>query len=137
MLLLSAGFAGLALDKMTGELVWESSPTERIDQLAMVGGYGYYATPVLCNFEGKRCGLFYEQTKLSAVDLASGKVMWACPSPPLHPISEPIVSGKSVFLSQWCETRLLEMAPNKPATIWSNTNRPSSTNGPFLVEVLV
>ena len=76
LLLLSAGFAGLALDKMTGELVWESSPTERIDQLAEAGGAGYYATPVLCNFEGKRCGLFYGQTRLSAVDLASGQREW-------------------------------------------------------------
>jgi outer membrane protein assembly factor BamB len=123
LLLLSAGPAGLALDKMTGAPAWKSTLAEGENE----GGYGYYATPVVCDFNGKRYGLFYGQTSLSAVDLASGKRLWTYQHNDQHPISDPIVSGTRVFLSR-PQTILQEMAPGTPKTVWTNSELIS---GPF------
>jgi hypothetical protein len=123
LLLFSAGFAGLALQKSTGSLAWKSTQQEGEYE----GGYGTYTTPVVCDFDGKRCGLFFGPTSLSAVDLATGKRVWTYRHNEQHPISDPIVSGTKVFLTR-PSTILLEMTPGAPKTVWTNTELVS---GPF------
>jgi outer membrane protein assembly factor BamB len=132
LLLLSAGFAGMALDKVTGSLVWASTRIEG----EFAGGYGYYATPVVCDFQGKRCGLFFGYNNLSAVDLASGKRLWTYPHGDQHPLTDPIVSGGRVFLSR-PQTILLEMVPGAPTTLWRNSNLISGPFSPVLVDGFV
>jgi outer membrane protein assembly factor BamB len=73
LLLFSAGFAGLALDKMTGSLAWASNKRMNGEYES---GYGCYTTPVVCDFDGKRFGIFFGWTSLSAVDLQSGQRLW-------------------------------------------------------------
>jgi len=129
MLLLSAGKAGLALDKMTGALVWASSRGYEVSS-----GYGYYATPVVCDFEGKRCGLFFGELYFSAVDLATGKQVWTCGHHLTHPMNDPMVSGTRIFVAS-PETRLLEMAQGARRTIWTNAN--FSGPNPVLIDGFV
>jgi outer membrane protein assembly factor BamB len=120
LLLLSASFAGLALDKMTGTLVWKSSPTK--PESMSTSGAAHYSTPVVCDFDGKRCGLFYGQMMLSAVDLATWERVWSFLHFAAHPISDPIVSGTRIFLSNPPKTLLMEMAPGSPKTVWTNSD---------------
>ena len=96
LLLISASYAGLALDKMNGSRAWASTQMKGEYEL----GFGHYATPVVCDFDGKRCGLFFGQDNLSAVDLKTGKRLWTLPHRSMHPMSDPIVSGRRVFLEQ-------------------------------------
>ena len=135
LLLLSAGFAGLALDKMTGTLVWKSSPTNKPESMSTPGS-GHYSTPVVCDFEGKRCGLFYGQMMLSAVDLATGQRVWSFFHFATHPIWDPIVSGTRIFLSG-PKTSLMEMAPGSPKTVWTNSDLLTGPCTPVLVDGFV
>ena len=128
LLLLSAGKAGLALDKLTGSLAWASSRGYEVSF-----GMGYYATPVVCDFDGKRCGLFYGELNLSAVDLASGLPVWKCANHVMPLVADPMVSGSRIFIPG-VETRLLEMAPGTPKTIWSNANLEPGPATPVLVD---
>jgi outer membrane protein assembly factor BamB len=91
---------------------------------------------VVCDFDGKRCGLFYGELYLSAMDLTSGQQMWLCPSHTLHPTSDPIVSGNKVFVANM-ETRLMEMATGFPKTVWTNSELMPSTDTPVLIEGFV
>ena len=134
LLLLSAGFAGMALDKMTGELVWTSIPNKV--EARTTRGSGYYSTPLVCDFDGKRCGLFYGQMSLSAVDLATGQRVWSFLHWNARPVADPIVSGTRVFLSK-PKTSLIEMAPGAPRTLWTNSDLLAGTCTPVLVEGFV
>jgi len=134
LLLLSAGFAGLALDKATGELAWTSSPNKV--EARTIPTYGHYATPVVCDFDGKRCGLFYGQMSLSAVDVATGQRVWSFFHFDMHPASDPIVSGTRIFLTS-PKTSLMEMAPGAPRTVWTNSDLRTETCTPVLVEGFV
>jgi outer membrane protein assembly factor BamB len=132
LLLLSAGYAGLALDKSTGELVWSS---KRI-QGEYESGYGCYTTPVACDINGKRCGLFYGWTSFSAVDLATGQRLWTCPHYDQHPVSDPIVSGTQILLSR-PRTQLLELSPDVPKTVWTNVEFVCGPYTPVMVNGFV
>jgi outer membrane protein assembly factor BamB len=132
LLLLSAGPAGLALDKMTGAPAWKSTLAEGENE----GWYGYYATPVVCDFNGKRCGLFYGPTSLSAVDLSSGKRLWTRPHGDQHPNTDPIVSGNRVFLVQ-PSSILMEMAPGAPKIVWTNQELVAGVDTPVLLDGFV
>ena len=116
LLLLSAGFAGLALDKVTGELAWTSKRMSG----EYASGYGCYTTPVVCDYDGKRCGLFYGWSSFSAADLATGQRLWTVPHNDEHPVSDPIVSGNRIFLSR-PRAQVLEMAADAPKAIWMNS----------------
>jgi outer membrane protein assembly factor BamB len=133
LLLLSAGFAGLALDKKTGSLAWASTKVEG----EYASGFGHYATPVVCDFDGKRCGLFYGQMMLSAVDLATGQRVWSFFHFAAHPISDPIVSGTRIFLSTAPKTMLMEMALGSPKTVWTNSDLLTAALTPVLVDGFV
>jgi outer membrane protein assembly factor BamB len=132
LLLLSAGFAGLALDKMTGELAWASKRM----QGEYESGWGFYTTPVTCDIGGKRCALMYGYTSFSAVDVGTGQRLWTFPHYDQHPISDPIVSGNKVFLSR-PQTCLLEMATDASKTIWTNSEFTTGSYTPVLVDGFV
>ncbi len=129
LLLLSAGFAGMALDKMTGTLAWSSTQMPGEGK----GTYGHYATPVVYDFDGKRCALFFGDSSLSGVDLATGQRVWTWPHGDKHPISDPIVSGSTVFVSRPAAT-LLEMAPGAPRTVWTNSELTTAAFTAVLVD---
>lgn len=65
MVLLNAGPAGLALDKLTGKKIWSSG-----------GGVGGYATPVVFDLEGKRTAAIFSEKEIVLVDVATGQRLW-------------------------------------------------------------
>jgi outer membrane protein assembly factor BamB len=114
LLLLNVNDAGMALNKMTGDIAW-TSPAK---PSGIPASYGYCATPVLCDFAGTRCALFFGPSELSAVDIETGRNLWSCTHyESLHPLSDPIVFGNQVVIAQPI-SMLLEMAPRKPRVVW-------------------
>ena len=65
-LLLNAGESGMALNKATGETIWQSEPEE-----------AGYSTPVLFESEGATLGMFSSGKYFSAVDLETGEIIWS------------------------------------------------------------
>jgi outer membrane protein assembly factor BamB len=128
LLLIAAGYAGLALDTANGRTVWESVK----QQGERPNDYGHYPTPVVCELDGVRCGLFFGPSSLSAVDLRSGERVWSWRHGEMHPLSDPVVSGTRAFVALR-NTALLEMAQGVPKNTWAGSRFFSYTSTPVLL----
>jgi outer membrane protein assembly factor BamB len=121
LIILNVNTAGIALDKETGDLVWASSVhTDRICP------DGYHATPVIYDYEGKRCALFYSGNGLYSVEVESGKQLWYFEFITHgEQAADPISFEQKVFLSVGyarAKCALLEITGNEPQVMWENTN---------------
>ncbi len=90
MLILNIGKAGLALNKNTGDLIWENGKEK-------CG----YATPVAFTMEGTPSLALFAENSIIAVQQANGKKIWEYPWKTKHAVNaaNPIVSGDKVFIS--------------------------------------
>jgi len=122
LLILNVNTAGIALNKRTGDLVWAS--TVHRDKK---NSYGYHATPVLYNHEGKRNALLLSGLGLASVDPETGKKMWFYEWGQTNTArcTDPIVFDGKVFLSAGYmvdQGTLVEMTGNVPRLVWENGN---------------
>jgi len=114
---LNAGSAGMALDKDTGKVVWDSG-----------AGPGGYSTPVAFQAGGKTLlTMFGEQTVL-AVQADDGKKVWEHPWKTSYHVNagDPVVidGGKKVFISSGYNKgcALLDVSGATPRELWRNRN---------------
>lgn len=89
--LLSAGRAGIALDRMTGQVLWKS---DTVDDAA-------YATPVLARWGEITTALILSGKALYAVDAATGRELWSHRWITRYGVNaaDPLVADDAVWLS--------------------------------------
>lgn len=105
LLLLNVAQSGIALNKLTGELVWKSPKAK-----------GGLATPVLFEKQGKQYAAINTDDILHAVDIENGNVIW---THPWETHNDPIVINNKLFLTAWrggcC---LLDVSGDQPKVEW-------------------
>ncbi len=125
---LNAGAAGMALDKRTGKVAWQSDPEE-----------GAYATPVPFLSEGGRLGaLIVSATTLSAVNVDDGSERWQYRWLTRFGVNaaDPLVAGARVFISSGYGkgAALLEPGAGEPDTHWKSRELRTQINPAVLIE---
>jgi outer membrane protein assembly factor BamB len=113
LLLLNVCQYGLALNKKTGKVVWQSPPT-------LCG----YASPVLYDAGDQRCMVAFGQKAAYGVNVETGKQLWARPweTRSDQNTADPVVSENQVFISSIYSKgcMLFDMIDNRPVDIWQN-----------------
>ena len=113
MLLLNVGGAGLALDKTSGKILWQSD----------VENAGY-STPVLMKRGADDLVIFGSGKSFVAVDAKSGKKAWEFEWPTRYGVNaaDPIVSGAQVFISSGYNKgcALLKADSATPEVVWQS-----------------
>jgi len=133
LLLLNANDSGIALDKRTGNLVWNSSATVTADLSVQS-----YATPTLDDVNGSRCALLFAGLGLYSVEVKTGKVDWFFSwdmgsvlnvATPVRFENKVLISSAEVGLGT-----LLDMAGDKPAVLWQNDSMRIHTNASVYID---
>jgi len=125
LLLLNLGEAGLALEKATGKVVWQSAAAE-------CG----YSTPLPLGADGALF-LFSSGKGYSAVDVKTGKPAWRIKWLTQYGVNaaDPVVSGTSVLLTTGYGkgAALFDVAGPEPRTVWQSRVLRSQMNPPVLL----
>ncbi len=125
-LLLNVGESGMALDKKTGETLWQSPAEE-----------SGYTTPVVCQLGGKELGIFSSGKHFSAVDLEDGVVVWSHRWLTRYGVNacDPIVRGDRILIATGYGkgATLVKHAAEEPEEVWKEkVLRPQFAN-PVLI----
>lgn len=122
---LNIGTAGLALNKSTGEVVWQSGK-----------GKCGYATPVPFTMDDKPGLAMFGEVTLVAVRAADGKQLWQYPWKTENEVNaaDPIIVGNQVFVSSGYNRGcgLIEVAGDQAKRLWENKGLAMQINSPIL-----
>ncbi|MCP4453057.1 MAG: PQQ-binding-like beta-propeller repeat protein, partial [Planctomycetes bacterium] len=90
LVIFNVGTAGLALNKGTGDVVWDNG-----------AGLSGYASAVPYTRDGRKCIVLFGQNHVFGLDAATGKQLWKCEWVTKHDVnaSDPIVRGDYVFVA--------------------------------------
>ncbi|OHB65395.1 MAG: hypothetical protein A2Y76_10525 [Planctomycetes bacterium RBG_13_60_9] len=125
MLLLNMGSAGLALNKNTGDLIWESGK-----------GKCGYATPVPFLMEGQPCLAIMSEVTLFAVKQADGKELWRYPWKTMYEINaaDPVVIGNQMLITSGYKhgCALLDVSAAGAKKLWENKAMSMQINSPII-----
>ena len=121
LIILNVNTAGIALNKKTGKLIWASNVhTDKRN------AQGYHATPVLYDYEGKRCALLLSGTGVFSVEVETGTQLWYFEFiTPGAQAADPILFEHKVFISSgysMARGALFEITGNEPKVVWENEN---------------
>jgi outer membrane protein assembly factor BamB len=121
LIVLNVNTAGLAINKNTGDKIWAGKAhTGRLD-------WGYHATPVLYERNGKRYALLFSGTGLFSVDPETGKQFWhyAWGRPDTANVVDPLVFDNKIFIASAylvAQCALLDLSGDEPKEVWRNKN---------------
>jgi len=105
--------AGVALDKTSGEVLWKSA-----------AGKSGYATPVPFDAGGNKAVAILSGTKLTAVNPASGAVLWSIPWDTKFEVNsiDPVFLGDKLFMTSGYARGCagFDLKGGKPAKLWEN-----------------
>ncbi len=122
---LNVGAAGLALNKNTGDLVWQNGK-----------GKCGYSTPMPFTIDGKPGLALFGEVTLVAVSPADGRTLWQYPWKTQYEVNapDPIVIGNRVFISTGYKRgcTLLEINGGDVKKIWENKTLAMQINCPIL-----
>ena len=129
LLLLTAGEAGLALNKMNGSVVWQSEGKEEAG----------YAVPHLFERDGKTLALFSNKDGYTCVDPATGSHLWFYKQKTRYGVNatEPIVSGDRIFISTGYgkgASLLKWEGSGEPEEIWRSRDMCNQMNPSLLID---
>ncbi|MHC4645683.1 MAG: outer membrane protein assembly factor BamB family protein [Planctomycetota bacterium] len=125
MVILNAGTWGIAFDKTSGKLVWETGK-----------GPGGYGTPVPYTSNGRTYLAVFGEETIAGVDAQTGKKVWDYPWKTRYNVNaaDPIVSGDMIFISsgygKGCA--LLKLEDNSVTEIYNNKNMRNQCNSSVL-----
>jgi len=112
-LVLNAGTSGLALDRLTGEVIWQSAR-----------GPGGYATPVLATIAGRLQAVIFGERAAYGVDVADGSVRWSFDWVTGSDVNaaDPVVFGDRVFVASAYNRgcALWDVSGARPQVVWRN-----------------
>ncbi len=106
---------GVALDKITGRLVWKSP-----------SGMAGYSSPIPHNINGVRGIALFTASGVVSVDPRNGAKQWSHPWETNYGVNsaDPVIIGNTVFISsgygKGCA--LLQLAGGRPSVIYQNRN---------------
>ncbi|MDO8543026.1 MAG: PQQ-binding-like beta-propeller repeat protein [Opitutaceae bacterium] len=88
----------VALDKITGAVVWQSAPLRESNSSAETAGY---APPILVRFAGRRLLIGCTASHLFCADADTGKLQWLRARPTSYSVlaMSPVLSGDGVFMT--------------------------------------
>jgi outer membrane protein assembly factor BamB len=113
MAIINACTSGLALNKKTGKLIWNSEP-----------GKGNYATPISFDIEGNRIIAICGNKKIFGVAAKTGAVQWSFPWKTRYTImaADPVVLGKQIFMSTGYGNGcgLYDISSGEAKEVWRN-----------------
>jgi len=124
-LLLDCGGASsnLALNKLTGELVWKSGT----DQAG-------YAPVITAEFGGETVALFFKAKTVVGCDAATGQQLWSHPFETNYDVNAaaPLVVGSQVLISAGYNhgSILLDLGKNPPEQLWFKKDLKAHFNSP-------
>jgi outer membrane protein assembly factor BamB len=126
LLILNCGAAGAAVRKDTGRLVWKSA-AERPG----------HATPVPFTRNGRQAVLIFAKKRLSAVEPATGKVLWHqtwrnLPSR-LYNIADPLLVGDKVFITSGYAKSCAMVSLADGKKLWEGRSLISTYLSPVLI----
>jgi outer membrane protein assembly factor BamB len=106
----NAGTAGLALDKSTGKLMWQSVP-----------GRAAQASPVSYGQASQRAIVFFAESAVVGVNASDGRQLWRFAWPFDRNAADPIVFQDTLFISSFQRGGVLaRLGKGTPAIIWSS-----------------
>ncbi len=127
MLLLNMGSAGLALNKNTGDRLWQST-----------AGKCGYATPVPFELEGQPCLAIMGEVTLFVVRQADGRQLWKYPWKTMYEINaaDPVVIGNRMLITSGYRhgCALLEFNAAGAKRLWENKAMSMQINCPVVRE---
>ena len=120
LVILNAKTSGIALNKKTGDKIWEGEVNT--DTIAR-----YFATPVIYDHDEQRYVLLFSDSGLFSMDIETGGLLWfyewtqiGAPN-----VADPVVFDNKVFLSHSeanAQCVLLDIKGNVPSLLWQNEN---------------
>jgi outer membrane protein assembly factor BamB len=136
LIILTANTSGIALNKKTGEMVWDSDkPPENLALYSSTGPH--YATPVMYDYEGKQYAVITSYVGVHSVEVETGKVLWVYKWEPFNRIhvSDPLIFNNKVFIAQYYRggSVLLDIKGGAPEVLWENKNMSSDISSPVLI----
>jgi outer membrane protein assembly factor BamB len=120
LVIINAKTSGIALNKKTGDGVWEGEV--HVDKSG-----NYYATPVLYDHNNRNYVLIFSHTGLYSMEVDTGKKLW------FHEWTkygspncvDPVIFDEKVFISSSeTDTRgtVLDISSDTPQVLWENNN---------------
>jgi outer membrane protein assembly factor BamB len=120
LVILNAKTSGIALNKKTGEKIWEGEVNTDLKG-------DYFATPVIYNHDDNRYTLLFSDSGLFSMEVDTGRQLWfyewtekGSPN-----VVDPVIFNNKVFISS-SETNakcaLLDIKGNEPSVLWQNEN---------------
>ena len=137
LILLTANTSGLALNKKTGEVVWDSEkPPENADWRGRSTGTDY-STPVAYDYEGKRYAVLSSYVGIHGVDIETGQLLWLYKWEDfiLH-VTDPLIFDNKVLLTRFKAggSILLDIGGGVAEVLWKNKNMSSDIGSPVLID---
>ena len=124
---LNANESGIALDKNSGELIWNSPP-------ASCG----YAAPVTMTCRDQAALAIFGHQAMHVVSQADGKVLWEVdwPTKMGENSADPLIIDGKLYLSSWWGQGAALFDPESDSTdpIWTNKDFQNHINPPVLFE---
>ncbi|MBN1507025.1 MAG: PQQ-binding-like beta-propeller repeat protein [Sedimentisphaerales bacterium] len=125
MLIFNVGSAGLALNKNTGEVIWQNGK-----------GKCGYATPVPFQMDGQPCLAIMSEVTLFAVRQADGGQLWQFPWKTKYEINaaDPVVVGNRMLITSGYKhgCALLEIGLAGAKSLWQNNVMSMQINSPVV-----
>jgi outer membrane protein assembly factor BamB len=123
--IVNAGRAGMAFDRESGKLVWQTGRDP-----------AGYATPVPCEIGGHRAVLVFAAKALMAVALADGRELWQYPWETSWDVNaaDPMIDGQRIFITSGYNrgAAVLQLKEGRPHPLWENKNMRSQMSGGVL-----
>ena len=126
LLVLNVGTAGLAVNKRTGKLVWQTGSTT-----------SGYSTPFPLKQGEVDCLAIFGAEAMHVVETATGRKVWQ------HPwntswdinVADPIIQDQKMFISSGYDRgcALVDISGSKPSVIWENRNMRNHFNSCILI----
>lgn len=126
-LFLNANQSGIALDKNTGKILWNSP--------ALSCGYAA-AVPLVC--KKKPALAIFGHKAMHVVAQANGEILWQVPWPTKYGenSADPLVIGDKIYLSSWWGegAALFDPSQNSTTPIWTNKEFQNHINPPVFFD---
>lgn len=127
LVILNSGVSGVALNKMTGDIVWKSGDEK-----------GGYASAVPFEREGTKYIALFGKDSLLVIEALTGKVKWTSEWKTSWDVNaaDPIVNGDEILITSGYNhgASLLKMTDSGLKTVWENKNMRSQMSGPVLID---
>lgn len=125
--ILNAGSAGVAYDKDSGAVLWESED----DASA-------YATPVPFEQNGQKRIALFAKDSLLGLQPQDGKVLWSFPWKTRYDVNaaDPVISGSQAFITSGYGhgAALVDFSSGQANKVWENKNMRAHMSGPVLID---